>query len=173
MLRELVPTVRRVLTFYNPGNPAAAASAHLAREAARTLGMELIERHVTTTQQLREQVRGIAATDADACFFVADAMVLSHDSVVLERTTALRMPTMATYADPVARGALAGYGTSYRELGRRAAAYVSRILAGTAPAELPVEEASTYGLVINLKTAAALGLTVPPALLARADEVLE
>ena len=173
LLRELVPTVRRILTFYNPGNPAAAASAQLAREAARTFGIDLIERHVTTPQQLREQVREIAATDADAYFFVADAMVLSHDSVVLERTNALRIPTMATYADAVARGALAGYGTSYRELGRRAAAYVSRILAGTAPAELPVEEVSTYGLVINLKTAKTLGLEVPATLLARADEVIE
>jgi putative tryptophan/tyrosine transport system substrate-binding protein len=80
LLRELVPTVRRILTFYNPENPAAAASAKLAREAARTLGMDFIERHVTTTEQLAQQVHALAATEADAYFFVADAMVLSLDS---------------------------------------------------------------------------------------------
>jgi putative tryptophan/tyrosine transport system substrate-binding protein len=173
LLRELVPTVRRILTFYNPGNPAAAASAQLAREAARRLGIDLVERHVTTTQQLSEQVSGIAAPDADACFFVADAMVLSQDSVVLERANALRMPTMATYVDPVARGALAGYGTNYRELGRQAAAYVGRILSGTAPGDLPVEAINRPTLAVNLKTAAAIGVAVPPSLLARADEVIE
>ena len=80
LLREIVPTVRRILTFYNPENPAAAASAKLAREAARTLGMDFIERHVTTTEQLAQQVHALAATEADAYFFVADAMVLSLDS---------------------------------------------------------------------------------------------
>jgi putative tryptophan/tyrosine transport system substrate-binding protein len=173
LLRDLIPTVRRILTFYNPENPAAAASAQLARNAARTLGMSLIERHVTTTQELREQARGIAATEADAFLFIADAMVLSHDSVVLEKTNALRMPTMATYGEAVAVGALAAYGTSYRELGRRAAAYVRRILAGTAPGDLPIETVSALALAINLKTATALGLTIPTAFLDRADEVIE
>jgi putative ABC transport system substrate-binding protein len=173
LLRELVPTVRRILTFYNPENRAAAASAKLAREAARTLGIDFIERHVTTTEQLARQVDALAATDADAFFFVADAMVLSRDSIVVEKTNALRMPTMTTYIDAVTRGALAGYGTNYWDLGRRAADYVSRVLTGTAPRDLPVETIHRPALAFNLKTAAAIGITVPPTLLARADEVIE
>jgi putative tryptophan/tyrosine transport system substrate-binding protein len=139
LLHELVPSARRILTFYNPENPAAAASAKLAREAARTLGMDVIERHATTTEQLAQQVHALAATDADAFLFIADAMVLSIDSIVVEKAKALRMPTMSTYVEPVTRGALAGYGTNYRDLGRRAADYVGRILTGTAPGDLPVQ----------------------------------
>ena len=80
---------------------------------------------------------------------------------------------MSSYVDPVRKGALIGYGISFRELGRGAASYVSRILAGTPPRHLPVEAVSRPALAINLKTANALGLTIPPTLLARADEVIE
>jgi putative tryptophan/tyrosine transport system substrate-binding protein len=173
LLRELIPSAQRVLTFYNPQNPTATRDAQSAREAARTLGISFIERHVTTSQQLRQQVLAMTATDADAYFYVADAMVLSQDTVILERTNALRMPAMATYVDPVTRGALAGYGTNYRELGRRTAAYVSRVLAGIAPSDLPVEGINLPTLAINRRTATFLGLTIPPTLLARADEVIE
>src|SRR4051794_2255934 len=173
LLRELIPSARRVLTFYNPGNPAATRDAQSAREAARSLEINLIEHHVTTVQELREQVLAMTATDADAYFYVADAMVLSQDTVILERTNALRMPAMATYVDPVTRGALAGYGTNYRELGRRTAAYVNRVLAGTAPSDLPIEAINLPTLAINRRTATFLGLTISPSLLARADEVIE
>src|SRR3954447_6060701 len=173
LLRELIPSARRVLTFYNPQNPVAMRDAQSAREAARTLEINFIERHVTTVQELREQVLAMTATDADAYFYVADAMVLSQDAVILERTNALRMPAMATYVDPVTRGALAGYGTNYRELGRRTAAYVNRVLAGRAPGDLPVEAINLPTLAINRRTATFLGLTIPASLLARADEVIE
>ena len=85
----------------------------------------------------------------------------------------MRIPTRTTYVDPVARGALAGYGTNYRDLGRRAADYVSRILTGTAPRDLPVQTINRPALAFNIKTAAAIGITIPPTLLARADEVIE
>jgi putative ABC transport system substrate-binding protein len=99
--------------------------------------------------------------------------VLSIDSIVVEKAKALRMPTMSTYVEPVTRGALAGYGTNYRDLGRRAADYVGRILTGTAPGDLPVQTINRPALAFNLKTAKALNLTIPPTLLARADEVIE
>jgi putative ABC transport system substrate-binding protein len=166
ILRELVPSVKRVLSFYDPKNQAAAAAALLARDAARTFGMVLIEGHVNTPEQLLEN-------DADAYFFVSDAMVLSRDSSIVEKTNALRMPTMATYVDPVAKGALAGYGVSYRDLGRRAALYVRRILSGSSPRDLPVEAVERPTLAINLRTAKALGLEISPGLLNRADEVVE
>src|SRR5215207_712437 len=169
ILRELVPGLRRVLTYYNPANASAMLSARLAREAAQKLGVELIERHVATTEQLRDNLAELRAADADAYFFVSDAMVNSQDAVIVDRANALRIPTMASWVDPVARGALIGYGISYRELGRGAAAYVRRVLAGTPPRDLPVEAVNRPALAINLKTAKALGLTISPSLLARAD----
>jgi putative tryptophan/tyrosine transport system substrate-binding protein len=172
-LRELVPGVRRVLTFYNPGNRSAVLSVGLARDAAQKLGIDLIERHVTTTEQIREHLRALSAADADAYFFVSDAMVNSQDSLIIERANAVRIATMATYVDPVATGALIGYGISFRELGRGVANYVSRILTGTPARDLPVEAVNRPALAINVRTAAILGLSVPPTLLARADEVIE
>ncbi|HJW80030.1 MAG TPA: ABC transporter substrate binding protein, partial [Beijerinckiaceae bacterium] len=87
--------------------------------------------------------------------------------------SALRLPVMSHELDIVSRGALAGYGVNYRELGRQAGNYVARILMGTPARELPVQSVTKVALSINLKTANALGLTIPPTLLARADEVIE
>src|SRR5215204_5034571 len=100
-------------------------------------------------------------------------MVNSQETAIVERATVLRIPTIGPWAEAVRRGALVGYGISYRELGRGAAAYVRRVLAGTPPRDLPVEAVNRPALAINLKTAKALGLTIPPTLLARADEVIE
>ena len=173
ILHELAPAVKRILTFYDPRNQAAAAAARLARDAARTFGMVLIEGHVNTPEELIERVQGMQANDADAYFFVSDAMVLSRDGLLVEKTNALRMATMATYVDPVSKGALAGYGVSYRDLGRRAAVYVHRILGGSSPRDLPVEAVERPTLAINLRTAKALGVDISPGLLNRADEVVE
>jgi putative ABC transport system substrate-binding protein len=111
----------------------------------------------------------LRAADADAYFFVSDAMVNSQETAIVERANALRIPTIAPWAEAVRRGALVGY----RELGRGAAGYVKRILAGTPPRDLPVEAVNRPALAVNPRTARALGLTIPPALLARADEVIE
>ena len=97
-------------------------------------------------------------------------MVNSQETAIVERANALHIPTIAPWAEAVRRGALVGYGISYRELGRGAASYV---LAGTPPRELPVEAVNRPALAVNPRTARALGLTIPPALLARADEVIE
>ena len=100
-------------------------------------------------------------------------MVNSQGSLILDRANFLRMPIIAYELELVGRGALVGYGFSYREMGRRAAGYVSRILAGARPGDLPVEAVNVPELVINLRTAKALGIEVPSSLLARADEVIE
>jgi len=173
IMRELVPSVRRVLTFYNPGNASAVLSVQLAREAAQKLGIDLVERHVSTTEQVRDQLNALRAGEAEAYFFVSDAMVNSQETAIVERATVLRIPTIGPYAEAVRRGALVGYGISYRELGRGAAGYVARILAGTSPRELPVEAVNRPALAVNFRTAKTLGLTIPPTLLAGADEVIE
>ena len=173
ILKELVPTLRRVVSFYNPGNPVAMSAMGLARDAARQLGVDLVERQVTSPQDIQQRLRDLSAADADAFFFVGDPTVLSQIASVLERITALRMPSVVIQPDLVREGALAGYGVSYRDVGRMAAPYVARVLAGAQRRDLPVEDVSRVLLTINLKTAAALGLTIPPSLIARADEVIE
>jgi putative tryptophan/tyrosine transport system substrate-binding protein len=173
ILKELVPTLRRVVSFYNPGNPVSMSAMGLARDAARQLGVDLVEQQVTSPQDIQQRLRDLSAADGDAFFFLGDSMVVSQIASILERITALRMPTVAIQPDLVREGALAGYGVSYRDVGRMAAPYVARVLAGAQPGDLAVEEVSRVLLTINLKTAAALGLTIPPSILARADEVIE
>jgi putative ABC transport system substrate-binding protein len=171
-LREIMPRVQRVVTFYSPGSPVALSAVKLARDAARRLGIELVEQTVTSTEDIHERLRALSATD-EAYFFGSDAMVNSQGRLIVERANALRMAVIAYGLDLVREGALIGYGFSYRDLGRRAAVYVSRILAGARPSDLPVEAVSVPGLAINLKTAKALGIEIPPSLISRADEVIE
>jgi putative tryptophan/tyrosine transport system substrate-binding protein len=173
ILTELVPGMRRALCYYNPANPSAILSVRLARDAAQKLGIDLIERHVSSPEELREEVSALRAADADGYFFVSDAMVNSQERAIVDRANALRIATIAPWAEAVRRGALVGYGISYRELGRGAAGYVGRVLGGTPPQDLPVEAVNRPVLAVNLNTAKALGLTIPPTLLARADEVIE
>ena len=115
----------------------------------------------------------LSGREAEAYFFVADFLVITHTSLVIEAANALRLPTMATQLGAVRAGALAGYGPDFREYGRSPARYVARILAGSLPRDLPVETINQPALAINLKTAKAIGFDIPPLLLARADEVIE
>ena len=172
-LRELMPTIQRAVTFYNPSNPSAVTAIRSARDAAQRLGLDLVEQFVTSAQDIHERLRRLSASDAEAYFFGSDAMVNSQTNAILERANALRMAVVAFGLDQVREGALLGYGFSYLDLGRRAAGYVVRILAGTPPGDLPVEAVNVPALAINLKAAKAIGLTIPPTLLARADEVIE
>jgi putative ABC transport system substrate-binding protein len=173
VLREIIPTVRRILTFYNPANPAALSALQLARPAAGGLGIELLEEAVQSTSELRARLDRLRAGEADAYFFGSDAMVNSQGRLILARANALNMPVVAFGLDLVREGALVGYGFSYRDLGRRAASYVARILGGASPRDLPVEAVDVPSLAVNLRSAKALGLAVPLSVLGRADEVIE
>jgi putative tryptophan/tyrosine transport system substrate-binding protein len=142
------------------------------RAAAQDLGIEVLTKEAASPQALREVVTGLRAGDAEALFLISDATVLSEDKLIIEHATKLKTPVMAYELGSVSEGALAGYGLHYREFGRLAAEYVTRILAGTSPRDLPVQTVRPL-LAINLKTARTLGLAIPPTLLARADEVIE
>jgi putative tryptophan/tyrosine transport system substrate-binding protein len=172
ILKEIVPTLRRVVAFNNPDNPALRESATMAREAPRRLGIELVERHVRSVDELRVGLRGLMAGEADA-ILVWDAMVVSQTQLLVETAKTKKLPTIFFDRSSVAAGGLASYGTSYYGVGRLAAKYVHHVLSGTSPADLPVERSDRFELVLNLKTAKALGLTIPPSLLARADQVIE
>src|SRR4051812_19800323 len=173
LLQELVPGARRVISFYNPDNVAGTRAIQSANEAASLLGLEFIARETHSGEEVQARLSTLANENADAFLFVPDSLIIANDQLIVDAANALRIPTMSHELDVVSRGALAGYGISYRELGRQAGEFVIRILAGTHPSDLPVQSVTQLGLAINLKTAKALNLSLPPTLLARADEVIE
>jgi putative ABC transport system substrate-binding protein len=173
ILKELIPGLVRVLTLYNPANPVAGEAARLGREAARQLGVQFVERHVRSVEELRHALKALKPREWDAYFYTADAMVASHASLVIDTARVKRLPTMFHEDSLVAQGALASYGHAYRDMGRISAKHVQRILAGASPKDLPVESYDKIELVLNLRTAREVGLTIPPTVRLLADRVIE
>ena len=172
ILKEMVPKLRRVVTFYDPRNPVAIPSAKLAREEARRLGVELVERQVASVEELQAGMRALRAGEMDAYFQVSDALVAIQGELIVDTARVKRLPTMFFDQSYVIKGGLASYSVSYHEVGRVSAKYVQRILTGVKPKDLPVEGIDKIDLVINLKAAKEIGLTVPPNLLVRAQKVI-
>ena len=139
LLKEMVPRVRRVVIFYNPDNPVAEGGMKVARDAARQLKVELLERRVASVEELRAGLRALRAGEADAYCSSVDGMVNSQAALVIETTRAKKLPTMLQEQDSVVKGGLASYGVSYYAMGRLSAKYVQRILLGANPGDLPVE----------------------------------
>jgi putative ABC transport system substrate-binding protein len=173
ILKEMSPKLRRVATFYDPGNMAARESAKSVREAARQLRIELVERPVRSVEELRAGLQALKPGEVDAFAYVADAMVTSQTKLVVDTAKAKKLLTISLERSFATEGGLASYGANFHAVGRQSAKYVHRVLSGTSPAELPVERIDRFELVINLKTAKALGLTIPPSLLQRADELIQ
>ena len=175
ILKEILPKLRRVLTFYDPGSrsPVPAEAAKLGREEAKRLKLIFIERHVGSVEELRKALQALKPGEADAYFYTPDAMVLGQAQLIIETANAQKLPTMFHEQSLVAKGALASYGVSYYGVGRLSAKYVQRVLTGTHPRDLRVETVDDVELVINLKTAKALGLSIPPEVLARANKVIK
>jgi putative ABC transport system substrate-binding protein len=169
----MVPKLRRIVAFYDPRTPGGVTSFAATREAAGKLDIEVVAQQVTSLEELRDRLRTLTAAEAEAYFFVADFLTIVHARLIIEAANALRLPTMAAHLGAVRTGALAGYGPDFREYGRRPAQPVARIVAGALPRDLPVEAVDQPALAINLKTAKAIGLDIPPLLLTRADEVIE
>jgi putative ABC transport system substrate-binding protein len=173
LLREIVPDLRRVVTFYNPGNAAAAQFANEARTAAHSLRLDFIERHVASVEALKTALQAFKAGDADAYFAASDAMLDREVHSVIEMANARKLPTMFYQQRAVVDGGLASYSPDFIEVGRLSATYVRRVLAGTSPADLPVEQMDRLIFVVNLKTAKRIGLSIPESILVRADKVIE
>jgi putative ABC transport system substrate-binding protein len=172
LLKEMIPGLRRVVTFYNLDNPTAQQGAKNAREAARQLKVEFMERPIASVEELQTGLRALRPGEADAFFYLADSTVNSQSEFVIATATAKRLPMMHANIENVAKGALAAFGVSYYAMGQLAATHVQRILLGANPGNLPVEQVDRLHFAVNLKTAKALGLTIPPSVLVQADEII-
>jgi putative ABC transport system substrate-binding protein len=172
LLKEMIPNLRRVVYFYNPGNPIAENSAKVAREAARQLKVQLDERPVRSVDELRAGLEALRPAPADALTYI-DGLVISQTAMIIDTARTKKLATMVGERASVAQGALASYGVSYHTNGELAAKQVQRILLGADPGDIPVEQVDRFHLAINLKTAKALGLSIPQSVVLRADELID
>jgi putative ABC transport system substrate-binding protein len=172
LLREVVPRLGRLATMANIGNPLAALEMHEVHVAARTLGLEIATSEIRRAEDIPPAFDALKGR-ADALYVVADPLVTSNRIRINTLALGAGLPTMHGQNDNVEAGGLMSYGANFPDLYRRAADYVDKILRGTKPADLPVEQPTKFDLAINLTTAKALGLKIPESFLLRADEVIE
>jgi putative ABC transport system substrate-binding protein len=172
-LREAVPGVRRVAILSNPANPYHVFAVGELKRAAESLGVQLQFLEAKGPAQFESAFNEMAKQRAGALIVVPDSMFQFHRTRLADLAARGRLPAAYGVREYVEAGGLISYGPDLPEIWRRAATYVDKILRGTNPAELPVEQPTKFELVINLKTAKALGLTIPPSLLARAEQVIE
>jgi putative ABC transport system substrate-binding protein len=173
LLKEAVPGVRRMAVLANPVNPRNALHVHTAQEAAHTSGVELHVVEVRRPEEFESAFAAMTEAGAGALFVLADPYLFErHVSAIVALALKSRLPAMYPWRMYPDAGGLLSYEPSRVDSYRRAAIYVHQLLQGAKPAELPVQTPGEYELVINLKTAQALGLTLPPHLLVFADEVI-
>jgi len=173
LLRELVPRVALVAMLVNPSNPQAEAESREVRKTARAIGQRIVVLNASTKRELETAFAGLVEKRAGALIIGADSFFNSHLAQLAALTARYAIPAISPWREHVAAGSLMSYGTSLTEASRQGGAYVGKILKGAKPAELPVLQPTKVELVINLKTAKALGLTVPQSLRVRADELIE
>ncbi len=172
LLRELVPGLRRLAIMANIGYPGAVLEMGEVHAAARTLGLEVVTLEIRRADDIARAFETLKSR-AEALFVLADPLINTNQARINALAVDAPLPTMSGFRDYVETGGLMSYGPNYPDLFRRAADYVDRILRGAKPGDIPVAQPTKFDLVINLKTAKALGLEIPPTLLARADEVIE
>jgi len=171
LFHEIIPGLKRVLFPYDPTNVSAVAAARIYREAARRLGVELVEQAVQTLEEAQAILTQVRKDEVDG-ILKPPPVSLNIPGFILETTGKRGIPTMFDAAFWAEQGGLASYGPDFYASGRQAARLVDKILKGTKPAEIPVEVNSKIEFVINLKVAKALGLTVAPEVLYRADRLI-
>jgi putative ABC transport system substrate-binding protein len=172
-LKEIAPDISHVAMIYNPDNPGAALFGRSFEEAARSLAIEPTIARVHGLADIERVIKTVAEQPNGGIFFAPDVTVSVHLEQIVPIVARHRLPSIHSERVFVKNGGLVYYGTDRADLYRRAASYVDRVLRGEKPGDLPYQQPTKYELVVNLKTAKALGLTVPPSLLARADEVIE
>ncbi len=173
LLMEAVPRASRVAVLWNAANPNKALEWKETKIAAQTLGVTLQSAEVRGSSDFAHAFSAITRGRADALITFVDHPTNTHRRQIVDFTTKNRLPMITAYTEFVEAGGLMSYGVAQRDLYRHLAVYVDKILKGARPTDLPIEQLTTFELVINAKTAKAIGLTIPPSLLLRADHVIE
>jgi putative ABC transport system substrate-binding protein len=172
LLKEAFPPLRRVAILLNPNNPANRAVLREMKLTAESLRVDLQEFEARGPSDFDDAFSAMAKEPTDAVVIVEDPMIIAHAEAIGKLASKQRFLSIG-FKDIAEAGGLLAYGVHFPQMFRRAAFFVDKILKGTKPSDLPVERTTKFELVINLNTAKALGLTLPPTLLARADEVIE
>ena len=173
LLREVAPTLSHVAVFYNSLNPFHVASVRQALGAAQTLGIRLQQLDIQKPEDLDGVVATMRKDKPGGLFILADRISLHNRQRIVDFALEQRVPSISAYEELVEAGGLMSYGPSYEDMHRRAAIYVAKILKGTKPGNLPIEQPTKFTFIINLRTAKALGVTVPSQLLGLADRLIE
>ena len=172
LLKELLPQLSRVAILLNPATPAATQALRETQAIAATWGVQLQLLEVRTPEDFESSFAVASQEHTDALITVTDPFTIVHRARIVELAAKSRLPAIYGMRDFVEAGGLISYGANYDEPSQRAAAYVDKILKGAKPADLPVEQPMKFELVVNLKTAQILGLTLSPTLIFQADEVI-
>ena len=174
VLKEIVPKASRIAAMFNPATAHAARQWRLVQEVAPRLGVKLSRVEIRGADEIERSFATIVKQRAEAVFVIPDpSWWVGQVPRIAELAIQHRLPTIGTVREWAEQGALVAYGTNFAELWRRSAGYVDKILKGTKPADLPIQHPTKFDLVINLRTAAALGITVPKAVTARADHLIQ
>ena len=173
LLREVLPKASRVAVLWNPANPSNALQLREAQDAARALGVRLQPLEVRDPTEFEKAFAAMTRERAGALLVLSDSTLLTQRERIADLAAKSRLPAVSGMRAHAEAGGLIAYGANIFDIWRRAATYVDKILKGAKPGDLPVEQPTKFELVINLKTAKALGLTIPQALLIRADEIIQ
>jgi len=173
ILREIMPKLSRLAILWRTDNPVSGRRAHAVEPVAQSMKIDLRRFALGSGDELPTAFAAIARERGEAVFVIAGPQLFADRERLAALAVKHRLPTMHTQSDYVDAGGFISYGPSYRDLFRRAAVYVDKILRGAKPADLPIEQPTQVSLVINLKTAHALGLTIPRSVLLRAERVIE
>jgi len=173
LLREVVPSVSYIAVLWNAGSPLQVLAEKQVQAAAQVLRMRVLSLGVKTEEEIKSALAVMARERPDALLVLADRLLLHHRALIMDFATRHRLPGVHAYRELVEAGGLMSFGPSYADMHKRAAYFVDRILKGAKPGDLPVERPLTFELVINLKVAKALGLTIPQSVLLRGTEVIQ
>ena len=175
LLKDTLPGLSRVAVLWNAGNPTATRFFKDMEDAAPRLGIRLQPLGVRGAgrEEIQNAIAAAVRAGAGALFVIEETMLLANRTLILDEAAKRRIPTASTNKEFVQAGGLASYGVNLPDMFRQTARYVDKILRGSKPADLPVEQPTKFELSVNLKTAKALGLTIPPSVLLRADEVIQ
>ena len=173
LLREVVPSVSYIALLWNAASPLQVLAEKQVQAAAQVLRMRVLSLGVKTEEEIKSALAVMARERPDALLVLADRLLLHHRALIMDFATRHRLPGVHAYRELVEAGGLMSFGPSYADMHKRAAYFVDRILKGAKPGDLPVERPRTFELVINLKVAKALGLTIPQSVLLRGTEIIQ